>query len=197
MRHDAINSFEVNGLTVAIYHDEDCESPRENDNLGTIATWHRRYNLGDVQPTIDPREYQAGLPKGSIVLPVYMYEHGGIALSTGRTGQFGDPWDSGQLGIIHIAPDKVRSEFQCKRITAKVRDQVIDGLMAEVEEYSRYVSGECYGYVISSPDDDCIDSCWGFIGYEYVQQEARSAAEYEAKSREEARTEEREKYDDG
>ena len=30
-------------------HDEDF-SPREWDNLGTIAVWHTRYTLGDERP---------------------------------------------------------------------------------------------------------------------------------------------------
>jgi len=197
MRHDAINSEEYRGYVIKIYHGEDCSSPRENDNLGTIATWHRRYRLGDVQPSEDPTEYQASLPKGSIILPVYMYEHGGIALSTGRGGQFSDPWDSGQLGFIYCVPEKVRKEYSCKRITAKVRAQVEKVLQAEIDEYSMYVGGECYGYVIEDLDGEQIDSCWGFIGGAWVRQAAREAADWEADRRDKANAEQREMYDDG
>ncbi len=37
------------------------ESPREFDNLGTMACWHRRMTLGDIQPTIDRIEHMAEL----------------------------------------------------------------------------------------------------------------------------------------
>lgn len=193
----AVHAETRHGLTIKIYHDEDCSDPRENDNAGTIATWHRRYRLGDVQPREDPETYIKGLPKGSIVLPVYMYDHSGIALSTGRGGQFSDSWDSGQLGIIWISPAKIRECWMVKRITKKTRERVIEGLHAEIEEYSKYVSGECYGYVITDPDGETIDSWWGFIGYEYVQQEAESACDAIAKSRKDKRQADREMYDDG
>lgn len=35
------------GLDIRYVRDEDAESPREWDNLGTIKTFHRRYELGD------------------------------------------------------------------------------------------------------------------------------------------------------
>ena len=41
--------------------DEEPESPREWDNLGTMCCWHRRYSLGDVQPECDTQEYLADL----------------------------------------------------------------------------------------------------------------------------------------
>lgn len=49
------------GITGKIERDDDPESPREWDNLGTMATWHRRYNLGDVQPKESPPEFMRQL----------------------------------------------------------------------------------------------------------------------------------------
>lgn len=54
---EAIETFEVGNLTVQIHQDQDPESPREWDNLGTMVCWHRRYNLGDVQRTDDPDQF--------------------------------------------------------------------------------------------------------------------------------------------
>lgn len=194
---DSLHTEEYRGLIIRIEHDHDCSSPRENDNLGTIATWHRRYQMGDEQPKVDPEEYTRSLPKGSIVLPVYMYEHSGIALSTGRGYPFDDPWDAGQLGIIHISPEKIRKEYSTKRITKAIRAKVVDCLQGEIEEYSKFVNGECYGYVIEDLDGAKIDSCWGFIGFDWVQQAAKEAADSHAENREKAQAEDREKYDDG
>ena len=194
-RHSSVYDEEYRGYTIRIEHDQDCSSPRENDNLGTIATWHRRYALGDVQPRETPEEYIAGLPKGTISLPVYMYEHGGIALSTGRDGQFSDPWDSGQLGVITCTPEKIRAEYSCKRITPAIREKVIAVLTGEIEEYSHFVGGECYGYVIEDIDGEHVDSCWGFIGYEYVQEAAREQADYFADERDKANAEQAEQLD--
>lgn len=44
-----------------IVRDENPESPRDWDNLGTMACWHRRHTLGDVQPECDTQEYLADL----------------------------------------------------------------------------------------------------------------------------------------
>lgn len=181
------------GLRIRIDHDQDCGSPREYDNLGTIATWHSRYKLGDVQPGITPAEYLKTLPTGSIVLPVFMYEHSGIALSC---GPFACPWDSGQLGVISITPEKIRREYSVRHILKKLRIQVTASLRSEVEEYSKFVNGECYSFAIEDPDGETIDSCCGFIGWEYVQQEARSVVNDILSRREVARAEERERFDD-
>lgn len=51
-------------IEVRIYPDEDRENPRDNDwgsNFGKMACWHRRYNLGDVQPSEDHEEYLENL----------------------------------------------------------------------------------------------------------------------------------------
>ena len=40
-----------------LIHDQDPMNPRECDNLGTMACWHRRYVLGDEQPSESPEEW--------------------------------------------------------------------------------------------------------------------------------------------
>jgi hypothetical protein len=42
---------------VRIVHDDSPESPREWDNMGKMACWHRRYNLGDEQPDTDQEQW--------------------------------------------------------------------------------------------------------------------------------------------
>lgn len=141
-----------------IEHDPDCESPREWDNLGTFWTWHKRYRSPDPNP--------GEVPKDAIVLPVYLYDHSGVSYST---RPFNCPWDSGQIGWIFVTNTKARSDYRVKRITAKVRARVLEGLRQEVEVYSQWANGETYGYV--SRDD----SCWGFIGYDNAVEAANDA----------------------
>ncbi|HCX67884.1 hypothetical protein [Parvibaculum sp.] len=49
MTNAPVHSEQHNGYVVSIYHDDDPESPRTWDSLGTMACWHRRYHLGDEQ----------------------------------------------------------------------------------------------------------------------------------------------------
>jgi hypothetical protein len=174
-----LEHWNVEGLTVALHIDEDCESPRDWDHLGTLVAWHRRYTLGDEQPRETPDAWMATFRadnaewRAAVMLPVYMHEHGNVALAV---RDFHDPWDSGQVGWIYALPGQIRKEYGCQRITKRVRAEVAAVLRGEVEEYGRYVNGECYGYVIEDAHGEQLDSCCGFIGYEYARDAAEEAA---------------------
>jgi len=179
-----------NGHTIKIYHDEDPLSPRDWDNLGTMVCGHSRYNLGDNHSYSGGRAFLLDLlgldddvPLGvdellpraekiAIILPVYLYDHSGLAMNT--TG-FHCPWDSGQVGFIYVRLDDVRTEFAVKRVSTKLRKRVVEYLRNEVQTYSDYLSGNVHGYVVEK-DGEETDSCWGFIGdYDgFVLEEARS-----------------------
>jgi len=157
--------------TIKVLYDSDASSPREDENGSTMACWHRNYTLGDVQPVEEPRDWiKENAPKGSVILELFLYEHGGITM---RCGAFSDPFDSGQIGYIVATPEQIRETFMVKRITAKIREQVEANLRSEVAYYAEYLEGNCYGFqVIEHTTCECcdhvepevIDSCWGFIG---------------------------------
>jgi hypothetical protein len=130
-------------------------NPREDTwNLGFMACFHRRYRLGDEQthPTggtitvEEARKIEAtntcpsadGTWEPCIVLPVYGYDHSGLAVNT--TG-FSCPWDSGRLGIIYAPYSRIRECYMRKRITKKTLERARASLRAEVEEYNRYLTG--------------------------------------------------------
>lgn len=176
---EAIESFKVGEYRVRIYHDETPESPREWDNLGTMVCWHRRYNLGDVQLKDEYngdiqllRETLEGKDV-ALYLPLFLYDHSGITMST---GSFGDPWDSGQVGYIYVTRETMRKEYG-KRITAKRLERAELVLRGEVETYDQFLTGQVYGYEVKGPDGELADSCWGFYGLEYTIEEATAAAE--------------------
>lgn len=175
---DAIHTEVVNGKTIKMYYDTYPESPREWDNLGTMVCWHGRYNLGDSHDFSDPSEYKAWRNANDvrIELPLYLYDHSGITM---RTTPFGDPWDSGQVGYIYVTADQLRKEYSAKRITQRIIEQATKVLEGEVKTYDEYLRGDVYGYVIEDADGNHVDSCWGFYGYDYCLEEARSIAAYQ------------------
>jgi len=166
---------------IRVMADDQPESPREWDNLGTMVCWHGRYNLGDVNGAREYESPEAALKEigDAIILPLYLYDHSGITMNT--TG-FSCPWDSGQVGFIYVTLDKVRKEYGWKKITKKRREQIEKYLTGEVETYDTYLRGDVYGFNITRNDEDGeevdIDSCWGFYGYDdpYMTEEVIKGA---------------------
>jgi hypothetical protein len=162
----------MSNITAKIVQDFDPLNPRtEYDNLGTMACWHSRYTLGDVQPSEDPDEYLADLPEGSIILPLYLYDHSGLTMSTSA---FGCPWDSGQVGVIYVTPERLRAEYGDD--SADTRIMAAKVLVAEVKVYDQYLTGDVWGFEVTETEDcECCgapkelesDSCFGFWGGEH------------------------------
>jgi len=210
-----------------IVPDEDPgETPRDWDNLGTMVCFHRNYNLGDIithkgsnrtesgkdeNTFSSPEQFKEWLnaygededrfklnPEIVIILPLYLYDHSGLSMSTGREYPFNSPWDAGQVGYIFVTKDQVRKEYSCKHITKKVLALAESCLRGEVETYNQYLTGDVYGYRLFrldlslfeedeefDPDNDDpedygeeIDSCYGFYGFDYCKEEVKSLIDY-------------------
>ena len=122
--------------------------------------WHGRYNLGDPK---------APYPKADdIMLPLYLYDHSGLTIST---TPFSCPWDSGKVGLIYVSREKAREEYGVKRLSDKLLSTVLYRLRDEVEEYDRYLRGESYMYVIKDEDGEIKESCSGYDDIEYCKRE--------------------------
>lgn len=150
-------------MKLRIVHDDDSgfHPRRDCSTFGVMACWHRRYKLGDVQPREAPSEWlEENAPEGSIVLPLYLYDHSGITMST---SPFSCPWDSGQVGVIVATQDKIREEYG--EVTTETLDKVRGLLRAEVNGYDQYLRGAIWGFVVEGCDPlEVIESCWGFVG---------------------------------
>ena len=98
--------------------------------FGTIVLWDRcRYNFGHETADRDTLLEISNDPN-NIVLPVYLYDHSGIRIST---SPFSCPWDSGQVGVIYCTKKKAVYEFGKKRFTTKVREAAIKCMTSEIE----------------------------------------------------------------
>lgn len=154
---------------------DDCDpiSPREFCNLGKIVYVSWRYKLGDEKVSNEQLE-EIMNDKNNIVLPVYAYIHGGVSLNT--TG-FSCIFDSGVCGCIYVSKEDVRKEFDKKVISKKLREQVEGILRSEVELYSKYLSGECYGYQIYD-EGEIVDSCYGYFSVSEAEEQAKDSLNY-------------------
>lgn len=164
------------GFTVNIYseeHDPGYLNPRTNqDNLGQMCCWHRRYSLGDPKHDFynDPdgfAEWHAERERDiAIRWPLRLYDHSGISISLSSTWPYDCPWDSGYVGYIYVTKSALRKEYGCQRMSAKLLAQAGRVLKAEVEVYDQYLRGEIYWYSVDNEDGEVIDSCSGFYGWD-------------------------------
>jgi len=152
-----IEKIEYKGYEIEIFQSDYPEDPRGWDNLGTMICFHNRYDLGDKHNYYDPDEFIEDMKNEKvIILPLYLYDHSGITIST---GPFGCPWDSGQVGYIYVTYEDIKKEFSYKNITTKRIEKIKDYLRGEVETYDNYLTGNIYGYNIED-----VDSCSGYFG---------------------------------
>lgn len=176
--------------TIKIIHDDDPQNPRRDwDPFGHMICFHRRYDLGDKHTHSDVEEFLRDLSQwddekdfdyaeayaiimeNNVILPLYLYDHSGITMST---GSFGDRWDSGQVGWIYASKKDVCENWGVKdwedmvknndgeMLSAKEYAKVL--LEGEVETYDKFITGEVYGFKVIDPDGEDIHSCWGFFG---------------------------------
>lgn len=173
---DIAKEYERNGLDVKIFYDTDPESPREWDNVGTMICSHRNYTLGDEQFNSDEYEgwddlekYLTEERKAVIVFPLGLYDHSGITMYIGNSH---DRWDGGQVGFIYCTQKEIDNEWDGDKEKAEKY------LRGEVETYDQYLTGDVYGFSVTNPrNGEEIDSCWGFYGHKYVEEEANSIAD--------------------
>ena len=93
-----------------------------------------------------------------VIMPLYLYDHSGITIST---GPFSCPWDSGQVGWIYADADKIKEEYG--EVTPETLKKTANVLESEVKDYDYYLTGQCYGFQLFEGDTE-VDSCWGFLG---------------------------------
>ena len=188
MREDfIIQTEEYKGYKIELIQDNDAEDPRRWDNMGTMVCFHKRYSLGD-KTDYKSEDYNSWEEleiairqneKTDYILPIYMYDHSGITIST---SPFSCPWDSGRIGFIFATKDAVNASG------AKYDESIYQILNSEIKTYDAYLRGDVVGMSITKETtcNECehshtevIDSCWGFFPDEdghftYVIDEAKA-----------------------
>lgn len=107
-----------------------------------------------------------------VILPLYLYDHGGITMSTSG---FSCRWDSGQVGYIYCPTNKILKEYGNTNLSTLTK--VEDILEDEVKTYDQYLTGDTYGFKLYKKEKcslghehlKFIDSCYGFYGDDFKQ----------------------------
>jgi hypothetical protein len=145
------------------------------------------YLADNICELIDDSDAFQFVTKAHVILPLYLYDHSGITISTGA---FPCPWDSGRVGYIYVSKEKVFEE-NLGWIDPKLRKsgdpKILNDsnnwehptednwgkiatyrLESEVETYDDYLTGDVFGYQVHELDEDgvsvdVVDSCWGYF----------------------------------
>lgn len=131
---------------------------------------YSRHYKGDAST---PGGIMAILPlcKDIIWLPLYLYDHSGITMSTGR---FSCQWDSGQVGFIFMTKATALENWpdladKRKSLTPKLRAAAEECMRSEVKEYDAYLTNDVYTWEVDG------ESCGGYYG---VESAAEAAEDY-------------------
>jgi len=192
-----IETIEYKGYNINIYPDDNPDSPRNWDNLGTMVCFHRRYDLGDktdlnsgmFEGWEELEEHLIKEKQAVVIAPLYLYDHSGISIKIGSFYGCGLPqgharFDSGQIGFIYVDKETLIKEYGKKKITKKIKDKAREILEGEVKTYDDYVSGSVYGYQVKDKKENDIDSCWGFFGdTDYMIKEAKSNIDFDIEAK--------------
>ncbi len=157
---------EHRGYTCKVYFDPDPWSPDDWDTLGTIYSNSRSYNPQNhsiEEILIEDEDGKMHIDPDYIYVNIYAYEHSGIALSTSRTGQFADRWDSGLFGVMAVEKDKAKKEFGDPSVPENY-EKIVKCLCSEVECWDTYYKGLVFGYIVYDENECEVDSCWGYYG---------------------------------
>lgn len=111
-----------------------------------------------VLDLLDTARLQELAKDAAVILPVYLYDHSGLAIST---TSFSDRWDSGQLGCIYATHEDIKRTYGS--VTPETIEQAQNLLRGEVSEYDHYLNGECYGFTLYKNGRE-TDRCGGFLG---------------------------------
>ena len=184
---DVIETIEYKGYGVQVKYDMNASSPREEgmSMVGKMVCFHRKYDLADKEHDLktedfkgweDMRLYLIREEGALVILPVLMYEHSSVALSTSRTYPFNDRWDAGQVGWIYANEKTIGETFGFKLpLSDEHQERVVKALEIEVEEYGHYLNGDMVGFSVAEKVDDewedvdWENGCWGFIGHDYEE----------------------------
>lgn len=185
---DAFKTFDFqDGRKLELYYDEAPMNPREWDNIGTMAFFHKNYDIGDKDHGLDTADFGGWeeMAKwivekmdGAIVLPVRMYDHSGIGFAMGTDAMrypFNCKWDSMMVGFMYVTKAKLIEEFGDDSDESKAK--ATKCMQGELEVYNQYHDGDVYGFVLrDKPCEHCddetgdeLDSCWGFFGHDPME----------------------------
>ena len=189
--------FQFAGCTIRIIQDSDAPNPRDDyGHLGKMVffdsreyrsrnEWKHSENMRDFESALRSLawfctrsdamedEYRVSMDhvlravnKHFVIVPIYRNDRMGYVFGSGDgAGESDERCD----GLVFFPVADLQGE-------GIDRERAVKILEGEIEEYSSWATGDCYGYVIEDENGDELDSCWGFYGQDYAIESAKESA---------------------
>lgn len=176
------------GHTIQIKYDLDAPNPRNDEPLGSLVAWYKGSPRGDAHHFTCVEDWLADLLPDheepslddlpGLVLPIYIYEHGMMALNHEPSRS---DWHSRPIfGYSYVSDERLREE-------QIVTDGEVDyewarkSLDGELTEFCNWLNGSVYVYLIY-PNCQCChqpilnqpasEVCGGFYDQDHAMNEA-------------------------
>jgi hypothetical protein len=184
---EPIETIMYRNSEIAIYHDEDAQSPNDwKNDIAFLLHDHRdfsthpgfmdRHTCQDIYDNCwsEGKKTYYHNKKNYWIIPVFAYIHSGVSLYLNhRVAMQYEPtgFDTSFKGFVLV--DKTSPDLWAFEDAFKIAESVI-------KEWNIYLSGEVYGYISAS------GSCWGFYGDEGkadMIEEAKAEIDYDCNQR--------------
>ncbi|TCK01332.1 UNVERIFIED_ORG: hypothetical protein BDK47_11623 [Anoxybacillus amylolyticus] len=87
------------------------------------------------------------IERHAFILPVYLYDHNGLALSTSA---FSCQWDSGQVGWMYVTHEKILREYG--PLSPGVLQLVESILQNELKRYEDFINGNVFLFYVENKE---------------------------------------------
>lgn len=192
---------DIPGVTVELHQDLEPfdMDPRDNEcNGATIACRNdnRSYDFGDKAAEFDLGRFESWAEvrqhlidvKGAIpgtMVGLAVTDHSGLHLHVDVPdgSNAGDQWDTAFIGWAYVTPAQADEMGHGVGVDIETGEtstgfMLREIALAEAREYGCYLAGDVNGYVIKdAATGEELESCWGFLGDDYVREAAREAGQ--------------------
>ena len=148
-------------------HDPKPKNPRKEEVLTTIVAWHHKYAISDTYEYRDHAAFLESVRPEDTVRPLYMYDHGGVVLSTSPFLVLSDsasPYAGhhSQVGYVLVTPERIEA-LGLDGSDTEFTQRIIDD---EVKEFEAYMNGNVYQVdVHRMVDGDVLETPVGTVGH--------------------------------
>lgn len=173
-----IQQFESDLFRLTVIPAEGVDNPLNKQDLITVVGRHRNYKVGNrdignqnlleyiaedleisLYPEVEEEEFDYDHPKSedqllqdiskkAFITPVYMYEHSGIAVYSAPIAGVRS-FDQSFIGFAYVSKELVSSRYKEKDLD-KLAITIGEFLNDLLKEYSYYLSGDVYDYILES-----------------------------------------------